>query len=229
MPRTKEQNEEIRTRRKEEIMGGALSVYVEKGYAAADIGDVAERAGVARGLVYYYYKDKVSLFRDLFLHMFHLSNVHTRNHFSQDGSAVELCQKFVHFMYNNLFDRSNHVLFFFRMRYDLHELFTREELQGLHWRDNNLQIMVETLKRGMDAGEIRRMSAELLADQFWGAMMHGMLHLSQRNTELLNEGKSLEDAQKLLEKDIRDAALSCVSMIRPNTESILLDSVLEGG
>ncbi|TGV05728.1 TetR/AcrR family transcriptional regulator, partial [Mesorhizobium sp. M00.F.Ca.ET.186.01.1.1] len=90
MPRSKEQNEEIRAQRKEAIMQGALAVYVEKGYAAADIKDVAEHAGVARGLVYYYYKDKRSLFRDLFAHMFQLSNKHTRYHFSQEGTAVEL-------------------------------------------------------------------------------------------------------------------------------------------
>jgi TetR/AcrR family transcriptional regulator len=219
VPRTKEQNEEIRARRKEEILRGALSVYVEKGYAAADIGDVAERAGVARGLVYYYYKDKVSLFRDLFQHMFHLSNVHTRNHFSKDGTALMLCQKFASAMYNNLFERSDHVLFFFRMRHDLSELFNKEEMHVLLWQDNNLQAIVETLKRGMEAGEIRRMAARLLADQFWGAMMHGMVHLYQRKEELLGQGISLEEAKKHLEVDINDAVLSCVSMIHSNSSS----------
>ncbi|MEK4342530.1 helix-turn-helix domain-containing protein [Brevibacillus sp. FSL L8-0710] len=215
MPRTKEQNEEIRARRKEAIMRGALSVYVEKGYAAADIGDVAERAGVARGLVYYYYKDKLSLFRDLFLHMFDLSNNHIRTHFGQEGSAVELCQQFANAMFNNLFEQSDHVLFFFRMRHDLRELFGKEEIKGLLWRDTKLQVMVEKLKMGMDAGEVRRMSPELLTDQFWGAMMHGMAHLRQRNDELLKQGHSLEKVKELLETEIRDAALSCALMLRP--------------
>ncbi|MEJ8547292.1 TetR/AcrR family transcriptional regulator [Brevibacillus borstelensis] len=215
MPRTKEQNEEIRARRKQAILKGALSVYVEKGYAAADIGDVAERAGVARGLVYYYYKDKLSLFRDLFLDMFRLSNVHTRTHFSQEGSAVELCQQFAGIMFNNLFERSDHVLFFFRMRHDLRELFSKEEIKGLLWRDNNLKVMVDTLRKGMDAGEIRRMSPELLTDQFWGAMMHGMAHLRQRSDELLKQGRSLEEVKKLMETEIDGAALSCALMLRP--------------
>jgi AcrR family transcriptional regulator len=215
VPRNKEQNEEIRARRKEAIMQGALSVYVEKGYAAADIGEVAERAGVARGLVYYYYKDKLTLFRSLFLHMFELSNQHTRSHFAQEGTAVELCRKFAAEMYRNLFERSDHLLFFFRMRHDLLELFSREELRGHLWRDNNLHAMVETLRRGMENSEVRRMSPELLADQFWGAMMHGMAHFHRRREELLKEGKSPEQAKSLLENDVRDAVLSCVSMLRP--------------
>lgn len=217
MPRTKEQNEEIRAKRKEAIMRGALSVYAEKGYAAADIGDVAERAGVARGLVYYYYKDKLSLFRDLFEHMFRLSNNHVRNHFSQEGSVVELCRKYASSMYNTLFKSSDHVLFFFRMRHDLPVLFTNEETQGLIWRDNNMQVIVDTMKRGIDAGEIRRMSPGLLAGQFWGAMMHGMVYLRGRTEELQSEGKSSEEVQKLLETDIHDAVQSCVSMLHPTS------------
>lgn len=216
MPRTREQNEEIRNRRKEEIMRGALSVYVEKGYAAAEIGDVAERVGVARGLVYYYYKDKRTLFRDLFTHMFHLSNVHTRNHFSQEGTALELCMRFAAFMYNNLFESSEHVLFFFRMRYDMHNLFNGEELKALLWRDNNLQVIVDALQKGIKAGQIRPMSAELLAEQLLGAMMHGMGFLHRKREELLKEGKTLEEAKDILKQETEDAVNSCVSMIRAN-------------
>ncbi|MED4781679.1 TetR/AcrR family transcriptional regulator [Brevibacillus choshinensis] len=219
MPRTKEQNEEIRLRRKEEIMKGALSVYVENGYAAADIGDVAERAGVARGLVYYYYKDKRSLFRDLFMHMFQLSNLHTRKHFSQEGTAVELCAKFATVMYQNLFENSEHVLFFFRMRLDLQELFTIEELHNLLWRDNNLQVVVETLQKGMEAGQIRLMSPELLTEQYWGAIMHGMGFLKRKREALLKQGKTMEEAELLLKPEVEDATRTCAAIISMNVPS----------
>lgn len=216
MPRTKEQNEEIRARRREAIMKGALRVYAEKGYAAADIGEVAELAGVARGLVYYYYKDKLTVFRELFLYMFDLSNLHTRKHFSQDGTALELCEKFAFVMYENLFESSDHIRFFFRIRHDVQELFSTEELKSLKWRGNNMLIMVETLRRGMEMGQIRRMSPEILADQYWGAIMHGMMHLHQRNEVLRQEGKSLEEAKTIMQTDIRDAVLSCMAMLHPN-------------
>lgn len=214
MPRSKEQNEEIRAQRKEAIMQGALAVYVEKGYAAADIKDVAERAGVARGLVYYYYKDKRSLFRDLFVHMFQLSNKHTRHHFSQKGTATELCRQFAHVMFYNLFESSVHVMFFFRMRHDLRELFTGDELKTLLWRDNNLQVLVETLRRGMETGDIRRMEPELLAEQYWGAMMHAMGFLQRKKRSLLAEGHDMEQVKQLLSPDIEAATESCVAMVR---------------
>ncbi|KZE52506.1 TetR family transcriptional regulator [Brevibacillus parabrevis] len=215
MPRSKEQNEEIRAQRKEAIMQGALAVYVEKGYAAADIKDVAEHAGVARGLVYYYYKDKRSLFRDLFAHMFQLSNKHTRYHFSQEGTAVELCERFALVMFHNLFERSLHVMFFFRMRHDLRELFTGEELRGLMWRDNNLQVMIDALRQGMEAGDVRQMSPELLAEQFWGAMMHAMGYLHRKKKGLRADGHDMEQIKALLTAEIEAATESCVSMLRP--------------
>lgn len=214
VPRTKEQNEEIRLRRKEEIMKGALSVYVEKGYAAADIGDVAERAGVARGLVYYYYKDKRSLFRDLFTHMFQMSNTHTQNHFAKEGTAIELCRAFANSMYLSLFKNSEHVMFFFRMRFDLPELFAPEELQTGLWRDNNMRTVAQTLEKGMEEGHVRRMSPDLLVEQFWGTMMSGMLFLYRKREVLLQEGKSLDEMRELLSSEIQDATDTCAATIR---------------
>jgi DNA-binding transcriptional regulator YbjK len=45
-PRTKEQNDEIRKRRTQEILQAAILVYAEKGFSASEIGEVAERAGI---------------------------------------------------------------------------------------------------------------------------------------------------------------------------------------
>ena len=54
-------------RRKEarpgEILAAALEMFVERGYAATTLADVARRAGVSKGTLYLYYKNKESLFR----------------------------------------------------------------------------------------------------------------------------------------------------------------------
>jgi AcrR family transcriptional regulator len=216
VPRTKEQNEALRAERKMAILNGALKVYIEKGYAAAEIGDVAKHAGVARGLVYYYYQDKLTLFRELFRYMFERSNVHVRDFFSQTGSVFELFEQFVREMYSNVFDNSDHILFFFRMRHDIHELFKPEEIGGLHFRDAIFEVMIDKLKKGMAAAEIRVMSPDILVYQYWGAMMHGMMLLRQRNEQLLKKDDSPETVRELLEPDIRDAVLSCTAMLRPH-------------
>ncbi len=57
----------VRRRRKEarsqELLDAALSLFVEKGYAATRTDDVAERAGVSKGTLYLYYASKEDLLK----------------------------------------------------------------------------------------------------------------------------------------------------------------------
>ena len=46
-----------------EIVAAALVVFAEKGFAAARLEEIAKRAGVSKGTLYLYFKDKEELFR----------------------------------------------------------------------------------------------------------------------------------------------------------------------
>lgn len=48
--------------RPREICAAALEVFAEKGFAAAKLDDIARRAGVSKGTLYLYFKDKEDLF-----------------------------------------------------------------------------------------------------------------------------------------------------------------------
>ncbi|MGG4217340.1 TetR family transcriptional regulator [Paenibacillus jamilae] len=63
-PRTKEQNEEIRLRRLEQIRKAAADVFLNKG-PLMEIRDVAAQAGLGYGTVYHYYSNKGNLLHDL--------------------------------------------------------------------------------------------------------------------------------------------------------------------
>lgn len=56
-----------RKRRKEarpsELLAAALDLFVEKGFAATRLEDVAARAGVSKGTLYLYYENKEALFK----------------------------------------------------------------------------------------------------------------------------------------------------------------------
>lgn len=68
MPRIPATTEEPRARRRRkaarpaELVAAALELFVEKGYAATRLDDVARRAGVAKGTVYLYFTNKEALF-----------------------------------------------------------------------------------------------------------------------------------------------------------------------
>lgn len=49
--------------RPREICAAALDVFAEKGFAAAKLDEIARRAGVSKGTLYLYFKDKEELFR----------------------------------------------------------------------------------------------------------------------------------------------------------------------
>ncbi|MFP5328622.1 MAG: TetR family transcriptional regulator [Alphaproteobacteria bacterium] len=49
--------------RPREICSAALEVFAEKGFAAAKVDDIARRAGVSKGTLYLYFKDKEDVFR----------------------------------------------------------------------------------------------------------------------------------------------------------------------
>jgi len=49
--------------RPREICAAALQVFAEKGFAAAKLDEIAKRAGVSKGTLYLYFKDKEQLFR----------------------------------------------------------------------------------------------------------------------------------------------------------------------
>ncbi len=59
MPRrTKEEAEKTR----QNILDAALEVFTHKGFVRTTLNDIAERAGVTRGAVYWHFRDKVELF-----------------------------------------------------------------------------------------------------------------------------------------------------------------------
>src|SRR3569623_1190147 len=59
LPRWQRRAEE----RPREICAAALAIFADKGFAAARLEDIARRAGVSKGTLYLYFKDKEDLFR----------------------------------------------------------------------------------------------------------------------------------------------------------------------
>ncbi|MBQ0853711.1 TetR/AcrR family transcriptional regulator [Streptomyces sp. NPDC057620] len=57
-PRSASVNEELRRRSRERLLQAALELVGERGYDATTLGDIADRAGSARGLVSYYFPGK---------------------------------------------------------------------------------------------------------------------------------------------------------------------------
>jgi AcrR family transcriptional regulator len=53
--------EQLRGERRRQILEAALAVFSEKGFNAANVSDVAARAGVSQGTIYWYFESKEEL------------------------------------------------------------------------------------------------------------------------------------------------------------------------
>lgn len=67
MPKNENVEAPVRQRRKEarpaELMSAALELFVEKGFAATRLDEIAARAGVSKGTLYLYFASKEELFK----------------------------------------------------------------------------------------------------------------------------------------------------------------------
>jgi AcrR family transcriptional regulator len=62
---TKPRWERRKDARPQELLEAAIDLFVERGYAATRLEDVARRAGVSKGTLYLYYENKEELFKEV--------------------------------------------------------------------------------------------------------------------------------------------------------------------
>jgi len=60
-PKTKEQNEAIKSQTRAAIMQAALELFAQKGFASTSISAIAKHAGISKGLMYNYFESKQKL------------------------------------------------------------------------------------------------------------------------------------------------------------------------
>ncbi|MGW5348132.1 TetR family transcriptional regulator [Streptomyces sp. HUAS TT3] len=70
-PRRASVNEELRRRSRERLLQATVDLVAERGYEATTLGDIADRAGTARGLVSYYFPGKRQLLQSAVHRLMH--------------------------------------------------------------------------------------------------------------------------------------------------------------
>jgi AcrR family transcriptional regulator len=72
-PRSASVNEELRRRSRQRLLQATVELVDEHGYEATTLGDIADRAGSARGLVSYYFPGKRQLLQSAVHRLMHLT------------------------------------------------------------------------------------------------------------------------------------------------------------
>ncbi len=64
-PRTPIQLEKVRAKSRTKIINAAIELFARKGYHATSISSIAAKAGIAKGLLYHYFKSKSELLDEI--------------------------------------------------------------------------------------------------------------------------------------------------------------------
>lgn len=145
---TKHQSE---AERRSQILRAARAVFIDKGFIAARVEDVAKRAGLSKGAVYFYFSSK----RDLFLALVQEEHENTysfldraeEDHRAAAVKLVDLGQQYLDYFAGL---KSPPRFFLMMCEQGIRDDEIREEVQAVHQRfvDAATRILAQGMKEG---------------------------------------------------------------------------------
>lgn len=172
MPRSMEQNEELRRQRRQQIIAAAFIVYNEKGLRAMEMGDVARQAAVGRGTVYHYYKNKQELLQDVFQSLLADTRANAAATLNSTQAPLLRLKAFFRRELAAHFEEPLRQRFFKSFFEDVQEVFGPQAPAVLAaFEADNYQPLLAAFKAAIADGSIRPMDVERLTHLFWGAFI----------------------------------------------------------
>ena len=161
--------------RPEEIVAAALDVFVERGFAATKLEDVARRAGVTKGTIYLYFENKDALFkavvRETIVPVIAKGEALAQ---SFTGSARDLFEKLVR-EYWRLVGETNLAGV---PKLMMAEAGNFPELARFYYEEvavRGHRLMASVLERGIKAGEFRPVDLAVASKLAMAPLMHAVI------------------------------------------------------
>ncbi len=183
-----------------ELIGAALELFVEKGFASTRIEEVAQRAGVSKGTLYLYYASKEELLKAV-IRQYLSSEIaqgaaDARAH---QGSAGQALRELMVQWWTRVFDSPASGVF----KLIITEVRNFPEIAEFYQHEVVLpggQIIGEVIKRGITSGEFRPVDVEGAVHSIVLPMI--MLCLHKHSLGVCMPVPSLLDARGFIEQHI---------------------------
>jgi TetR/AcrR family transcriptional regulator len=164
------------------IFESAIKVFSESGYNGATMDNVAMRAGVAKGTLYYHFKSKEDIFRFAIEEGMNVINEETKKVINHAGNPIEkikaLCRVELNLLYKN---RD-----FFKV--------IMSQLWGEQLRQHELRNFIQTyikfledfIKAGFEDGLIKKGNPSLMSFTLFGMICSASVYelLNNDNTDI---------------------------------------------
>jgi AcrR family transcriptional regulator len=177
---------EDKAHRQEEILAAAFKVFAAHGYEAARVDDVARQAGIAKGTIYLYFRDKEQLFRAVVRHLVQKKLDALAGTFQ--GSGEQLVRELLSRLYSQVV-RNEKVRSIVRLL--IAESASFPQLAEIYHREiiaPGMKAVRQALLQGITSGEFRKTAAvefpQLLAAPGVMAIVWRLLHGERHRLDL---------------------------------------------
>lgn len=170
MPRSKAQFEEMRNETKAKIHASAMKLFVDKGFGATNVQEIADSAGISIGLLYRHYKTKDALFSDLVVHS--LSGMkEVISLFEGDDSPKKKMVEFANGIYDDMQngdDLANRLMLMAQTFLSGADIINQNEIIQLDLK--LLQVTANLITKGQATGAFRNGDAYEMAEYFFSSI-----------------------------------------------------------
>lgn len=140
----------------EKILTAAKEVFIQKGYAAARMQEIADKAEINKGLLHYYFRNKDKLFSAVFMDAFHKFAPRINQIFEADLPLFEKIESFVDEYMDILLENPNIPLFVIHEMNQKPEEFINSIMSNKD-RPNPMKLIVQ-IQSEVQKGRIREIN-----------------------------------------------------------------------
>ncbi|MEN6469247.1 MAG: TetR/AcrR family transcriptional regulator [Smithella sp.] len=176
---SEERRKKEKENRKNSILKAARKLFFERGFKSVTVDLIAAKAEVSKGSIYLYFDSKEEIYTQILISANIERHKEVENFARQEGKASELLLMFARnyvdfFLDNNELFR---ILMTFMLHADNMNLTEDQNTQLIHTTNENIRIVSEILRKGVDDGEfVSNIDIRQVQNAIWG-MLNGIISL----------------------------------------------------
>jgi len=166
---------------KEKIFNAAINIISQKGFYKSTMDEIAEKAGVAKGTLYYHFKSKDEILIFLIDEGLSLLKNQILTNISNMKNSIDKLREIIVVQSNFLFKYKDFVLIL------LSQLWGKEEIQN-NFREkiyDYLKIIEDIIDEGIKEKLIEKCDKKLLSSAFFG-MISSLIIFQFRNNDIID-------------------------------------------
>lgn len=175
MPRVKTESKQ------EEILAAASKVFAARQYHQVLCDEIAEEAGVGKGTIYRYFRTKEDLYFATILHGYEAINESLASAIAAETSPERRLERIAREILKYFWDQR----YFYSLLYRGEQRFLAQEGRLKKNREHLVELVEQTIRRGIETGAFRRVDPKTAAELFLG--MIRAINVFRRETDRLDD------------------------------------------